>query len=193
MQYSAANSLELLQFIKNDDKQAFNELYHRFWEPLYLIAFRKMKDQEEAKDVVQHVFANLWLYRHGMTLPDSPEAYLFGSLRNEILRSISRMLRDRQRQEEIARNILPEFEQLIDPLYKKELLQLLDKQVELLPDRMQQVYRMSREQHLSVQEIAGQLGLSEQTVRNQLNTALKKIRVGLREVMLLAIFLKNIS
>jgi RNA polymerase sigma-70 factor (ECF subfamily) len=61
----------------------------------------------------------------------------------------------------------------------KELSELIEGEVSRLPTKMQQVFRMSREEDLSIADIAHKLNVSEQTVKNQLTEALKRLRASL--------------
>lgn len=191
MDFTPMTDTALLAYIRQDHAGAFRELFSRHWERLYQFAFCRLKSEADAKDIVQELFIKLWLRRTELHIDTTVEAYLNSIVHYEVLSCISRTIKDSKRKEAIAQNILPDFTQLLDPLQMDELLALVEKEVNKLPEKMQQVYRLNREENLSVAEIAGMLHVSEQTVRNQLNTAIKKLRSGLKEALLLAIFIES--
>lgn len=187
MKYTQLDSDALLLNVCSGNAAAFSELYSRFWEPFYLFVYRRLKNEDDAKDVVQNVFVNIWLRRAQIAVNGAAEPYLYTMLRNEMLRAISGNIKDRSRQQEMEILLQPELEQLLTPLQKETIFSHIDGLVNELPERMKQVYRLSHEEQLGVREIASRLELSEQTVRNHLNAALKKLRFGLKEALLLAL------
>ena len=61
----------------------------------------------------------------------------------------------------------------------KELQQFIARQVAAMPEKMRQIYLLSKEENLTHAEIAGLLSLSNQTVKNQLYNALTRLRKSL--------------
>jgi RNA polymerase sigma-70 factor (family 1) len=189
MNYAILTTDELMEVVCGGDGQAFDELYNRFWEQCYVFAFRRLKNPDDAKDVVQNVFVTLWHKKDTLAVNSNAEAYLFTMVRNETLRCISRAIKDRAREEEMEQLLQPVLDDLLDPYQKEVLLRLLNDEVRLLPGRMQQVFRLNMEENLNIAEIAARLSLSEQTVRNTLNAALKKLRLKMKEAVFLVVML----
>ncbi|RPD39390.1 RNA polymerase sigma factor [Chitinophaga barathri] len=177
--------IELLQRLKSDEPDAFRLLFDTYWERLYQVAYQKLRSEEDAKDIVQNSLIRIWQRKNTLDIKVSLEAYLTSVVRYEILSFIAASIKTKEKQEQIARHVLPDFVQLVDSLQVKELHQHLDKLVQQLPEKMRRVYLLSRNDDLSISEISHSLQLSEQTVRNQLNTALARIKAGLVEFMLL--------
>ena len=192
MKYSQLDSDALLLSVRSGNTAAFSELYNRFWEPFYLFVFHRLRNEDDAKDVVQNVFVNVWFRREQMAVNGNADAYLYTMLRNEMLRVVTRNIKDRSRQHEMEALLQPELEQLLTPHQKEIIFTRIDGLVGALPDRMQEVYRLTHEEQLGIREIAARLELSEQTVRNHLNAALKKIRFGLKEALLLALVVSSV-
>ena len=61
--YFGYTDLELINLLKSGDQNAFTEIYNRYFRVLYLHAVRRLRDEDEARDVVQELFASLWLRR----------------------------------------------------------------------------------------------------------------------------------
>jgi len=168
---------ELLRAMKEGDDGAFKSLYDRYWEQLYLKACRRV-DKEAAKDLVQEVMTTLWRRRNDIfTFEDGEIArYLFTAIKYRVITHYAYSA------EEIRNSAI--FEILDDqaPAYSletRELTEFIESEIARLPARMQQVFRMSREEDLSITDIARQLNLSEQTVKNQLTEALKRLRASI--------------
>lgn len=189
---NADQEIELFRQIKQDDVQAFNLLFNKYWERLYLFAYRKLNAEDDAKDIIQNIFITFWLKRNQIVIQTSVEAYLFSVARYELLSFISRSIKSREKQEILLHTILPAFEEPLTPMEAREIDQLVKQEEDKLPKRMREIFKMAREQNLSIREISLELQLSEQNVRNQLNTAIKKVKVGLGEAILTAILFSQL-
>jgi len=64
---------------------------------------------------------------------------------------------------------------------------LIEKEIACLPSKMRQVFELSRKANLSHKQIATQLDLSEKTVKNQVNNALKVLKLKLGSLMFLSL------
>ncbi len=186
------NDTELWELVTQGNGNAFRLLFDQYWEKLYRYAFNRLRSEADAQDVVQEVMINLWMRRSRIVIETTIAAYLHAAVQYEVLAQLSRTLKNAHRKAEIEKNILPGFISQSDPLLLKELLAVVEIEVSRLPGKMQQVYRLSQEENLSVKEIARRLDLSEQTVRNQLNTSYQKLRANLRNAALAAIFLHGL-
>lgn len=178
---------DLITRIKEGDGSAFETLYQQNWQQLYIFAVKRLDDEEEAKDVVQEVFINLWTKRHNILIHQNVGGYLMQMTKNEIIRKVQQALRNQKKTEQYRLHIIPSLLQIYDRLDYKELEKHLQKEVGSLPNRQQQIYKLHNEEDLSIREIAENLEISEQTVKNQLVTANKKIRIALKEALLLII------
>jgi RNA polymerase sigma-70 factor (ECF subfamily) len=168
---------ELLQSIKNDDASAFKMLYDRYWESLYLQACKRV-DKDEAKDMVQEVMTSLWRRRNNITVPqDGLGRYLHTAVKYRVISHYA-YTADEVRNDNLFEVL--ESHALVQTVETKELSEMLEAAINRLPARMQQIFRMSREDDFSIADIARQLGLSEQTIKNQLTEALKRIRESVK-------------
>ncbi len=181
--------LDLWLQVKQDNGVAFKTLFDRYWERLYVYAFNRLKSTADAQDVVQEVMISVWSRRASLNIETTLTAYLHTAVQYEVLNHFSRAAKITGRSLEYGKNILPELTSYITPLHLKELEALAENEITRLPEKMQQVYRLRQEQHLSVKEISGLLNISEQTVRNQLNSSYQKLKKHLKEAILVAIFL----
>lgn len=172
-QYS---DLELARMIARDDTHAFSEIYRRYRGVLYLHALRMLHDEEEAKDVLQDLFTVLWDNRHGIQYHSSFSSYLYKALRNRILDLMSHKKVEQKYIDSLAR-FIEEGECVTDQLIReKELAQVIESEISLLPPRMREVFEMSRNTDLSYKQIADELHISDKTVKKQVSSALHILR-----------------
>ncbi|QNL48077.1 RNA polymerase sigma-70 factor [Olivibacter sp. SDN3] len=189
MSYESYDDSELIRLILSDDYSAYMEIYERYSRQLYAHACKKLNDRDEVKDLLQEVFAALWQNRSALN-PESPLAgYLYATLRYKIIKLIAHKKVEAVYFESLA-TINTQDNTTADYLIReKELGQLIESEIVRLPEKMQEVFRMSRQSHLSHKEIADELGLSETTVKKHVNNALKILRPKFGTLISLAYFL----
>jgi RNA polymerase sigma-70 factor (family 1) len=187
MDSALLNDTELLGRLKLDDTEAYKALFDRYWEQLYLFAWKRLKSKQDAEDVVQHVFMKIWEHRNAKNISFSLQAYLYKSVSYEVIGSLKKMAAATEDIDGLTEGVLPVFSETLSKLDLKELNALIEAEILSLPLRMQQVYRLSREDDLSIKEIATKLDISEQTVKNQLTIALSRLRKPIVQAMLLMV------
>lgn len=179
--YSKHSESELLSLLQGGNQQAFGVLYNRYKAPLYLHAFRMLQDDEEARDIVQELFSVIWAKRESLKISTTFEGYLFSTIKNRILNFIAhRKVVDRYTKylsTFVEEGISGEDERFVN----RELLAIIQEEVAMLPPKMREVFEMSRYEGMSNKEIAARLGISDLTVKKQLNNAAKilKPKIGL--------------
>ncbi|PYF76639.1 RNA polymerase sigma factor [Pedobacter nutrimenti] len=172
----------LMELIRKNDHRAFTLLVDRYWEDLYGHIRIKIREKDDAKDLVQDIFLGLWKNREQVSCNQqgSIAPYLFGAARYAVISYFSRcgVLVP-------AAQSLTVFQEPVSAFYSdepyllKELQSQIEHEVDSLPDRLKIPYRLSREQQLSIKEIASRLSLSEQTVKNNISAVLAKLRARL--------------
>ena len=171
---------KLLRRMADSDNQAFTTLYRRYWEGLFVTAAKALRSKEEAADVVQEVFLSLWKRRNEINVQGSLSAYLHTSVRYKCIHYIEKNINRRDYLDlltETAINISP-----VNPennLQLKEMEEAINKTVLRMPAKMQEVYKLSRQQHLSHKEIADSMNISVETVKKHIQHALNLIRTDL--------------
>lgn len=169
---------DLLQLIRQDDTAAFESIYDKYWQALYLKACQRV-DKDEAKDMVQEVMISLWRRRQEISVKQEGDLgrYLFTAIRYRVISHYAFTATEIKRA-----GFFDTFENQIAPdaLEAKELQARIEAEIGRLPARMQQIFRLSREDDHTIADIAQMLQLSEQTVKNQLTDALKRLRTSLK-------------
>lgn len=180
---------ELLSLLKEDDYLAYTEIYDRYSGILYIHAYKRLKDREEARDVIQELFTILWMKRFDFELRTHLPGYLYTAVRNRALRVISHKQIESSYFSSLQQSVL-EGNAVTDHLVReKELATLIEKEIDALPVKMRHVFKLSRTLHLSHREIAERLDLSEATVKKHVNNALKVLRIKFSHFLSFLIFL----
>ncbi|MEC5146441.1 sigma-70 family RNA polymerase sigma factor [Chitinophaga sp. 212800010-3] len=159
------------------DMRAFEEIYKRFWFPLYSAAVKRTASREEAEELIQTIFTRLWASRHKAVISNIG-AYLAVSLRN----SLNDQLRRKMTAEKYMRTLdtTPLVNTTEEDVNRELLLKAIDKTLRELPEKTQLVFRLSRFENKSVREIAGNLELTEKAVEYHITKAIKLLRQRLR-------------
>ena len=178
---SQHNESELLKLISNGDEIAFTELFERYSDNLYSVALAYIKSPEIAEELVQDVFVKLWQKREESIELQSLKNFLFITLRNEIWNVFRSQKREKKYLEELKRrfssmNATPEEITLF-----RQSNEILEKGIRLLPPQQKTIFELSKKEGIKLTEIAKQLGLSRNTVRNHHQAALKFMRDFLRQ------------
>ena len=172
-----------LNELRLGDEAAFREIYQQYWPTLYSAAYNHVRSREVAEELVQDLFASLWLKREQLTIHTSLQGYLHTALRHQIYDYIDKQAVRQRVHEDL-------FHQQDDVSYITEQTVAYDElhahltdAVGQLPQPAQTVFRLSRYDHLSTQAIARQLDLSPKMVEYHLTRALKLLRGQLKELI----------
>ncbi|SOD15338.1 RNA polymerase sigma-70 factor, ECF subfamily [Pedobacter xixiisoli] len=178
--YQQISDTELLQLLQKGDRVAFAELFQRYHQSLYLHAKKMLRDSDEAKDVVQEVFAAIWSKRETLALSGEVAPYLYGATRNRILNIMAHQQVVSKYADSITAFMELGVSYTEDQFREKELAQIIEREIASLPDKMREVFELSRKEELSYKEIAERLNISEHTVKKQAQRALKILRLKIR-------------
>ena len=164
------------------DSQALESLFRTHYDGLSRYAFTIIKNQAEAEDVVQGLFVKLWEKRKDLDVIKDTKAYLYRSTHNESLNAIKKLKRIAG-DEEIKDSSLADLNDANSILIGEELQVRIESAMNQLPDKCQEVFRLSRMEQLSYKEIAQQLEISQKTVENHMGKALRMMREGLKDYL----------
>jgi RNA polymerase sigma-70 factor (ECF subfamily) len=177
---------ELLMMLRNNEHSALGEIYTKYWKYLYQSSFRILQDHDKSADAIQEVFVNLWEIRAKLFIKTSLKSYLYAAVKYETLRLL--------RQQVITDDIVNFFDVIADhstenALAYKELAEQINQIIADLPVRCQEVFKLSRLEHLSHKEIATKLAISTKTVEYHIANALQLLRNNLGKTLSLELFM----
>jgi RNA polymerase sigma-70 factor (family 1) len=178
--YTALGDEQLADLLRSGDPAAFTEIYNRHWKFLYNSAYNILRHHQDTLDVCQSILLWFWEHHEKITIQTSIRAYLFTSVKYKIANLIRQgKVRETLFTDADLENIrADEFVEL----EVKELKNLIGQLVNDLPPKCREIFKLSREENLTHKQIAGQLGISERTVDEQISRALKKLRVPLSKL-----------
>ncbi len=167
---------ELLQRCSKDDLRAYNVLFDRYVGKLHRMGSRYVKDETVVEELAMDILLNLWDRRQSLQVKSKLSAYLFQAMHNKaisFLRKPVPVMLDIENFHEdafVAGNTTDQGIILRDA--EDTLLERLGQ----LSDQRRKVFQLSREQDMSYADIATEMNLSPNTVRNHMNAALDFLR-----------------
>lgn len=176
---------KLLPRIAIGDQRAFSELYDLFYPALLKHVTLKVQGLAIAEDILHDLFLSIWKGRERICEIDSLPAYLYTSCRYLVI------AHHRENATEALRDEYFEWADSTRPieerLYYRYLLDVVNEEIERLPEKCKEVFKLSRLECKTNKEIALHLHISESTVENQINKALKRLKAVTRHILPLII------
>jgi RNA polymerase sigma-70 factor (family 1) len=169
----------LLTQIAEGDEQAFAILFYRYLPVLQPYALKFTKSEAAAEEIIQDIFLRVWLNREKIETVDNVKAWLYKYASNECLNYLRKQLKQVKAIDKLTIDQPRESHTTTDTIHINEINQLVAQVVNKLPAQRRKIYQMSRIEGLSIPEIADQLSLSPNTVKNALVISLKTIRTHL--------------
>jgi RNA polymerase sigma-70 factor (ECF subfamily) len=174
--YSQYSDEELMHEIKAGNMLAFDELYRKYIRRLYRFSYSILKSREEAENIVQNVFLNLWQNREKAEKISSVKYYVFTIAYNSAISIIRKKARESQFIEYV-KTLQDMKEEPVDLQFEyKELDERVSAIINSLPVRQKEVYQLHRIEGLKYAEISERLNISINTIENHMSRALKTIR-----------------
>lgn len=165
-----------IQYLINGSEKAFAALYDHYWESLFNYVVGVIQDKDDAMDIVQDTFITLWKQRSSLNGVKSLNAYVHAIARHKSFRHIRDNIQKRDYLLSLVDYFINHEESPENLLISKEVQDLIDAEIDLLPPKMREVFLLSREEQLSYKEIADKLNISDRTVRNQISNSLRVLR-----------------
>ena len=161
--------------LKNGDLKAFDDLFGKYSPRLYNFSLKYLKSVEEAEEIVQEVFMYIWEKREGLKPESSFNAYIFTIAYNIIKKYFNKKARENAFKDDLIYTLLQEENRLDQIIDYKFLLEKVEKMVDSLPARRKEIFIKRKYEGLTVKQIAGEMGISPNTVENQLASAQKTL------------------
>lgn len=174
----------LLAHFRNGNQKAFKTLFDQYWEVMLVKANSILTDRDVAQDIVQDIWINLWNQR-GKLVISNFEAYIFRAVRY----GCYKYLRDNKfttTQLKTIDSLVIESSNVENQQNLEATQKLIDKSLEELSPRCQQIFTLSRIDDIPNEEIALKLGISKRSVENQVSLALRVIRRHLTSLYFLS-------
>lgn len=161
--------------IKNGNELAYQVLFDRLWERMYVLAFSLLKDRESSKDLIQEIWIDFWERRRQIE-NGNIEAYLLQATRFKVYKRMRDSKNVKLSQDILDTLQLPSGDDVMDNMIARETRSKIDEIIESLPPKCNQVFVLSRYQGLGNSEISQMLNISKRTVETHVSHALSKIK-----------------
>ena len=178
----------LASSIRNDNLNAFGLLYHRYKEKIYFFTLRYLGDKSDAEEIIQMVFISLWEHRKTIDVSKSIKSYIYKITVNHIFNYLKKKAIQRKYVETELQKNEKSGNPTLDHIFYTELEKKIDQIILSLSPQQQRIFRLSRFDGLSHEEIATKLELSIRTVENQIYRVLKVLKKHLKEELFLLFF-----
>lgn len=165
----------LVEKINKGNKQAFDQLFFKYYNPLVRFAYSFCKNKIIAEESVQQVFIKIWKNDSLQTSNEIIGKLLFTSTHNQVIDEI-RKENARKKYEGNIEEIVVDSIKEKDSEEKLRAKAIIDCAIDTLPEKTKEIFKLAKHEGLSMDEIADYLKISQKTVENQIGNAYKKIR-----------------
>lgn len=169
-------SEKLLMKAAEGDKGAFSQLFYELHQQLLSFTCQFTNSREDAKDIIQEVFVELWERKQDLLRIKNFHSYIYRSCKNRTLNYIRKENNERKKCREAAKNKKPSYTLSDFDEEPADYYTLLDQAVENLSLRQKKAYILSRRRRLRHKKIAEQMGVSPETVKKHLQLATQSIK-----------------
>jgi RNA polymerase sigma-70 factor (ECF subfamily) len=186
--YLPENERELLLRIAEGDESAFRVFFDAYKNRFYAVVLKMTGSDATAEELVQEVFLKIWQSRHLLAEVDNSDAYFFTAVYRLVFRHYKKVAQERKLLQTLAD--ADEADNITDEtILAAESKRLIEEAVSRLPQQQQLVFRLTRNDGLSREQVAEQLQISPNTVRNHLADATRFIRDYLNRAALVYLLL----
>ncbi|CAN5864345.1 RNA polymerase sigma-70 factor [soil metagenome] len=172
-----------LKDLREGGEKGFVCIYNAYFAKMLSIAYNYTRSEETAQELVQDVFTNLWLQREKLQIHTNLKAYLFTAMRNKVYDYLEKQTVRKKYEMHVVYNHAAGADTTNHEIAYKELYAQVEKELTVLPETTQKVFRLSREEGLPVPQIAQELQLSGKAVEYHLTKALKHLRLRLMNLL----------
>ena len=174
---------QLMGAIKADEAMALEALFGRHWAKLLRFVQGLLDCPDSSEDVVQESFVCLWEHRQEWQAGGSVRSYLYRVARNRALNEARYRTIRRDHRNKPVQVRVPPLPTPVDRLKESEIRKAVETALSELPPRRREVFVLTRLEGRSYAEASEIMGISLQTVANQMSAALATLRPKLRSLV----------
>lgn len=184
--------LHLIHSLKSGDNQAYKYIYDHHYTLLCKIAYEFLKDDFLSETIVDDAIFHLWEIRETVNITTSLRSYLVQAVRNRCINYLNLEREKREvrfsvidQQNEWINSVFSSVDYPLARLLENELEQEIKNAIERLPDECRIVFQKSRFEEKRYEEIAGELGISVNTVKYHIKNAISRLNADLNRYLLI--------
>jgi len=178
MEYPLLSDQQLLEECSRDNLKAFNVLFDRYFTRLFRYALGYVNDEYFAEEAMMDLMMWIWEKRHSLEIQGEFKHYIFRAAKNATIKAIRKKAIQTTSIESIENHISFTSATADHGLLTGELEQSYQEELNLLSPQRKIVFQLSREEELSHAEIADNLDISINTVKNHIKFSLNHFRKG---------------
>lgn len=167
----------LVKQLSNGNERAFEKLYQKYRNDIYAFSFSLLKSELNAEEILQDVYLNVWQNKHKLNPNLSFKSFIFTCAKNACLNFLKRAVYEQTMKDAIFYKInTTSSTNILDRIINDEYEILRKKAIKKLPPKRKIIFKMSREEGKSYEDISKELNISISTVKNQMSKALEFIK-----------------
>ena len=174
--------MEHIQPIKSADRKSFNIVYDKYHRQIYGFILKRTQSDYIPQEVTHLTFIKLWNQKEKLDEQLSILIQLFGMARQVMIDLLRKEATRFKHEGQTA--VTPFTDSLIRAIESKDLLRIMEKDIERMPTMRRKVFELSRKEGLSHKEIASQFSISTKTVEQHISKALLQLKQHLYSIML---------
>ena len=175
----------LLKQIHDGNELAFDLFYEKYWATTYASAYKRLKDTDQAKDIVQEIFIHIWTKKETLAIKNVP-AYLNIAVRNKVFKTLAKQNYNHPFFE-VLDNLPATYLQADSNLMWKDFFKSYEALLNTLPQQRRTIFQLRFQDDKSTSDIAEQLGISRKTVQNQLSLAFDQLKLSVIHLLTILI------
>nr|WP_067054546.1 RNA polymerase sigma-70 factor [Mucilaginibacter sp. L294] len=172
---------DVLTRLKNGDEAAFSAIYERYYSEIYNFIFSFLKQKQLAEELLQETFLTVWVQRQKIDPYQPLEPLLFTICRRKVLDNFRKITSTEALKQQLLYNMQNMVNNTEEAVFYNDTIAFTNDALEKLPKQQQVVFKLSRLEGLSYEEIAERMDLSKNTVKNHLVAALKTLKLHFKE------------
>lgn len=178
----------LIVQLTKSNRLAFDQLFNLYSNRIYRFSRKLKLNHEEAEEVLQDTFLTLWERRTFLDPNKDFKAYLFKIAKSLIIKSFKRKALFFAYENYAKEEIVMQDSSTENLIHYYDLLEILEKEINRLPEARKEIFNLSRKDGLSTDEISQKLGVSRRTVENQIYRTLKLLKDRIQPNTFLLLF-----
>jgi RNA polymerase sigma-70 factor (ECF subfamily) len=162
--------------IAEGDESAYREVFHAYNKILFPFIAALVKSETDAREIMQETFLKLWVNRSKLTEVENPGGWLHTVASHAAYDHLRKLATYELMLKKSQAGLPDTAADFLVSIDARQTRQVLEEGIRQLPLKRRQIFRLSRIEGFSRKEIAEQMGISENTVRNQLAEAMDFIQ-----------------
>ena len=179
MFYQSFSDDKLVEFLKKGNTEAFAEIYKRYWQKMFSVAYHSLGNKQEAEEIVQDVFVSIWGRFLELDIKHLG-VYLVVSVKHKATNYIKSQINFRKFQEYQIFHEIQQSYATEEVVHFSDLSKAVEEAMKKLPEKSAEIFKKSRFENQSVKDIAQEFDLSEKAVEYHLTKSVKVLREQLK-------------